>query len=50
MIDVLRRNHLPVPSSLTLLSLGLITLDGTIRTMSPGFEFAEEAQSWRHRW
>ena len=36
MIDVLQHNHLPVPTSLTLLSRALITLDGTIRTMAPG--------------
>jgi ubiquinone biosynthesis protein len=45
MIDVLRRNRLPVPTSLTLLSRALITLDGTLRTMAPGFAFAHEAQS-----
>jgi ubiquinone biosynthesis protein len=44
MIDVLRHNHLPVPTSLTLLSRALITLDGTLRTMAPGFAFAQEAQ------
>jgi ubiquinone biosynthesis protein len=44
MIEVLQRNHLPVPTSLTLLSRALITLDGTLRTMAPGFAFAEEAQ------
>lgn len=44
MIEVLRRNHLPVPTSLTLLSRALITLDGTLRTMAPGFAFAEQAQ------
>ncbi len=45
MIDVLQRNHLPVPTSLTLLSRALITLDGTLRTMAPGFAFAEQAQA-----
>ena len=45
MIEVLQRNHLPVPTSLTLLSRALITLDGTLRTMCPGFAFAEQAQS-----
>lgn len=45
MIEVLQRNHLPVPTSLTLLSRALITLDGTLRTMAPGFAFAEEAQN-----
>jgi ubiquinone biosynthesis protein len=45
MIEVLQRNHLAVPVSLTLLSRALITLDGTLRTMAPGFAFAEQAQS-----
>jgi ubiquinone biosynthesis protein len=45
MIEVLQHNHLPVPSSLTLLSRALITLDGTLRTMCPGFAFAQEAQT-----
>ncbi len=45
MIEVLQRNHLPVPTSLTLLSRALITLDGTLRTMAPGFAFAEQAQA-----
>ena len=45
MIDVLQHNHLPVPTSLTLLSRALITLDGTLRTMAPGFAFAQEAQA-----
>jgi ubiquinone biosynthesis protein len=45
MIDVLRHNHLAVPTSLTLLSRALITLDGTLRTMAPGFAFAQQAQS-----
>jgi ubiquinone biosynthesis protein len=45
MIEVLQRNHLPVPTSLTLLSRALITLDGTLRTMAPGFAFAQETQT-----
>jgi ubiquinone biosynthesis protein len=45
MIEVLQRNHLPVPTSLTLLSRALITLDGTLRTMAPGFAFAQQAQA-----
>lgn len=45
MIEVLQRNHLPVPTSLTLLSRALITLDGTLRTMAPGFAFAQQAQT-----
>ncbi len=45
MIEVLQRNHLPVPTSLTLLSRALITLDGTLRTMAPGFAFAQETQA-----
>lgn len=45
MIGVLQRHHLPVPTSLTLLSRALITLDGTLSTMAPGFAFASEAQS-----
>jgi ubiquinone biosynthesis protein len=44
MIAVLQRHHLPVPTSLTLLSRALITLDGTLSTMAPGFGFAQEAQ------
>jgi ubiquinone biosynthesis protein len=44
MIGVLQRHHLPVPTSLTLLSRALITLDGTLATMAPGFAFAQEAQ------
>jgi ubiquinone biosynthesis protein len=43
MVDVLRTHHLPVPSSLTLLSRALITLDGTLRTISPGYSFATQA-------
>jgi ubiquinone biosynthesis protein len=45
MIEVLQRNRLAVPTSLTLLSRALITLDGTLRTMAPGFAFAEQAQA-----
>ena len=45
MIEVLQRNRLAVPTSLTLLSRALITLDGTLRTMAPGFAFAERAQA-----
>ena len=45
MIDVLQRHHLAVPTSLTLLSRALITLDGTLRTMAPGFAFAQQAQA-----
>ena len=45
MIEVLRHNRLPVPTSLTLLSRALITLDGTLRTMCPGFAFAQVAQA-----
>jgi ubiquinone biosynthesis protein len=44
MIGVLQRHQLPVPTSLTLLSRALITLDGTLATMAPGFAFAQEAQ------
>jgi ubiquinone biosynthesis protein len=43
MVDVLRHHRLPVPSSLTLLSRALITLDGTLRTISPGYGFAQKA-------
>lgn len=45
MIAVLQRHHLPVPTSLTLLSRALITLDGTLTTMAPGFAFAQQAQA-----
>jgi ubiquinone biosynthesis protein len=43
MVDVLHTHHLPVPSSLTLLSRALITLDGTLRTIAPGYSFAHRA-------
>ena len=43
MIGVLRRNHLSVPHSFTLLARALITLDGTLRTLAPGFPTATHA-------
>ncbi|MGZ8762291.1 MAG: ABC1 kinase family protein [Acidimicrobiia bacterium] len=43
MIGVLRRNHLSVPHSFTLLARALITLDGTLRTLAPGYSTASHA-------
>ncbi len=43
MIGVLRRNHLSVPHSFTLLARALITLDGTLRTLAPGYSTATHA-------
>ncbi len=43
MIGVLRRNHLSVPHSFTLLARALLTLDGTLRTLAPGYSTATHA-------
>jgi ubiquinone biosynthesis protein len=43
MIQVLRRNHLQVPHSFTLLARALLTLDGTLRTLCPGYPTARQA-------
>jgi ubiquinone biosynthesis protein len=43
MIRVLRRNHLQVPHSFTLLARALLTLDGTLRTLCPGYPTAQQA-------
>ena len=43
MIRVLRANHLRVPHSFTLLARALVTLDGTLRTLAPGYPTAQRA-------
>ncbi len=43
-VDVIERHGLRPPRSMMLLSRTLITLEGTLRTLSPGFELGPEAE------
>ena len=43
-VDVIERHGLRPPRSMMLLSRTLITLEGTLRTLSPGFELGSEAE------
>lgn len=42
-LSVMRRHGMTVPPSMTLLSRALLTLDGTLQTISPGFDLQREA-------
>jgi ubiquinone biosynthesis protein len=41
-LDVMARHGLAVPSAMTVLSRALVTLEGTLRTIEPGFNIARE--------
>ena len=43
MIDVLQRHRLAIPTSLTLLSRAVLTLDGTLHIVAPGYPLADRA-------
>lgn len=43
MLDIMRRHGLEVPGPMTVLSRALLTLEGTLRTIDPGFNIAHEA-------
>jgi ubiquinone biosynthesis protein len=42
MLDVMGRHGLEVPASMTVLSRALLTLEGTLRTIEPGFNIGTE--------
>jgi len=44
MIDVMERHGLRPPRAMLLLSRTLITLEGTLKTIDPGFDLASEAE------
>ncbi len=44
MLDVMSRHGLEVPASMTILSRALLTLEGTLRTIDPTFNIANEAE------
>ena len=44
MLDVMSRHGLEVPSAMTILSRALLTLEGTLRTIDPTFNIANEAE------
>ncbi len=43
MIDLLQRHRLTIPTSLTLLSRAVLTLDGTLHIIAPGYPLADRA-------
>jgi ubiquinone biosynthesis protein len=43
MIDVLQRHRLAIPTSLTLLSRAILTLDGTLHIVAPSYPLADRA-------
>ena len=43
MLDIMNRHGLEVPSAMTVLSRALLTLEGTLRTINPSFNIANEA-------
>jgi ubiquinone biosynthesis protein len=43
MLEVMHRHGLEVPGAMTVLSRALLTLEGTLRTIDPGFNIAREA-------
>jgi ubiquinone biosynthesis protein len=43
MLDVMQRHGLEVPGAMTVLSRALLTLEGTLRTIDPTFNIAQEA-------
>jgi ubiquinone biosynthesis protein len=45
MVDIMSRHGLEVPTSMTVLSRALLTLEGTLRTIEPSFNIGLEAQA-----
>ena len=43
MLDIMNRHGLEVPGAMTVLSRALLTLEGTLRTINPSFNIANEA-------
>ncbi|MFN8025924.1 MAG: AarF/ABC1/UbiB kinase family protein [Acidimicrobiia bacterium] len=43
MLEVMQRHGLEVPGAMTVLSRALLTLEGTLRTIDPGFNLGHEA-------
>ena len=43
MLEIMQRHGLEVPSAMTVLSRALLTLEGTLRTIDPSFNIAQEA-------
>jgi ubiquinone biosynthesis protein len=43
MLEIMGRHGLEVPSAMTVLSRALLTLEGTLRTIDPSFNIAQEA-------
>jgi ubiquinone biosynthesis protein len=43
MLDIMTRHGLEVPTAMTVLSRALLTLEGTLRTINPSFNIAQEA-------
>ncbi len=43
MLDIMNRHGLEVPNAMTVLSRALLTLEGTLRTINPSFNIAQEA-------
>jgi ubiquinone biosynthesis protein len=43
MLEVMQRHGLEVPGAMTVLSRALLTLEGTLRTIDPGYNIAREA-------
>ncbi|HEY1280598.1 MAG TPA: AarF/UbiB family protein [Acidimicrobiales bacterium] len=44
-LDIMGRHGLEVPTSMTVLSRALLTLEGTLRTIDPGFNIATEVNA-----
>ena len=43
MLEIMNRHGLEVPNAMTVLSRALLTLEGTLRTINPSFNIAQEA-------